>query len=169
MEIGVEAWVAGYAAIVATGALALEIRRWFEAGAKISMRANPNMTLADGKGYKKERILTVNATNRGDAPTTITHLTVEEFPSFWSRLRNRPSQSFVIPDPRIDGAGNGLPYVLQPGQQWTGLAGDPRETIGDIQTGRFWVAVYASHRERPYKVKIKMLTVKKRLEGAKAI
>ena len=169
MEISAEAWVAGYAAIVATGALALEIRRWFEAGPKISIRANPNMTLLDGMGHKKERILTVNATNRGDAATTITHLTVEEFPTVWARLRNKPSQSFVVPDPRIDGAGNGLPYVLPPGQQWTGLAGDPSETIGDIQTGNFWVAIYATHREQPYKVRITRPTVNTKLKDAKKI
>jgi hypothetical protein len=169
MEVTAEAWVAAYAAIVATGALALEIRRWFEGGAKISIRANPNMTIVGGAGYQKEHVLTVHATNRGDAATTITHLTIEEFPNLWARLRNKPSQSFVVPDPRIDGAGHGLPYVLPPGQQWTGLAGDARKDIGDIQTGMFWVGVYASHRERPYKLKIRKPTVDEKLKNAKKI
>jgi hypothetical protein len=34
---GVGAWVAVYAAIVSTGALFLEVRRWFESGASLNI------------------------------------------------------------------------------------------------------------------------------------
>jgi hypothetical protein len=154
MEMSAEAWVAGYAAIIATGALALEIRRWFESGPKISVSVSPDMEMVGGIGSKVTGILFVTAVNTGDTPTTITNLTIEERATLWGRMRRKKTRSFILPDPRVNGAGHGLPYVLRPGEQWNGLGQDPKTVISDVRSGRFRACVYTSHRKRPYRARI---------------
>jgi hypothetical protein len=169
MEMTADAWIAVYAAIVATGALALEIRRWFEAGPKIYLSAKPNMTLLDGLGKTTEGILVVNATNRGDAPTTITTLALLDYPSRWAKWRNKARASFIVPRPNPHGAGQVLPHVLSPGHQWVGIAQGDLGTTGDIESGTFWVAVYTTDRESAYMVRIPKRRDRKELVSAKSI
>lgn len=143
-------WIAIYAAIVATGALFLEVRRWFESGPKLYVKARPNMIMLDGLGEKTTGLLVVNVTNRGDAPTTITTFALLNYPNWWARWRNKETQSFIIPHPQPKGSAPILPHVLQPGQQWTGMAHNRSDVTGDIQTGTFWAAIYTTDRDRPY-------------------
>lgn len=104
-------WIAVYAAIVAPGALALEVRRWFESGPRLTVQATPDMVMI-GNGRREDGLLVVTAINRGDAPTTITSLGIIEYPGYWARLRNRPTRAFVIADPNDS---RPLPHVLAPG------------------------------------------------------
>lgn len=147
-------WIAIYAAIVATGALFLELRRWFESGPKIVVRARPGMSLVGLAGIEKKGMLIVNATNRGDAPTTVTTLAVLEYTSLWARWRNRPARSFIIPRPQLEGYPPNLPHVLKIGEQWTGIGNDRTEETGDLQTGKMFAAVYTTDREKPYLARI---------------
>ena len=48
MEWSAETIVAAYAAIVATGALFLEVRRWFEDGVKLSISMMPRAGVIGG-------------------------------------------------------------------------------------------------------------------------
>ncbi|MBP1883236.1 hypothetical protein [Sinorhizobium mexicanum] len=170
MEMNAEAWIAIYAAIVATGALFLEIRRWVESGPKLYISAKANMVMLDGIGNKTEGLLVVNATNRGDAPTTITNLCLLRYPSWFSRLRKKADKSFVIPHPQAKGSTSyALPYVLSPGQQWIGMAHDRQDATGDIQTGRFWVALYTTDRNAPYVVHIPKRSANSELSAAKPL
>ncbi|TAU80451.1 hypothetical protein ELI41_29535 (plasmid) [Rhizobium leguminosarum] len=160
-------WIAIYAAIVATGALSLEVRRWFESGPKVYMRAQADMAII-GSGIEKNGLLLVTATNRGDAPTTITNLCLLEFPNMWSLFRNRAVRSFVVPHPQLEGRPPIVPHVLKVGEQWMGMAHERSDVTGDIQTGRMWAAIYTTDRDRPYLAHIKKKAPNK-LEGAKAI
>lgn len=168
MQINLEGWVAAYAAIVATGALALEIRRWFETGPRLSVRARADMVLLDGD-RKTEGLLVVDVVNRGDASTTLKTLALLKFPSRWDRWRMKPSHSFIIPRPEFSGSPLILPHVLQPGHSWMGLGHDRSDVTGDIQTGEFWAAVYATDRDRPYLAHIAKKSVRKELQGADKI
>ncbi|WP_147290411.1 hypothetical protein [Pannonibacter phragmitetus] len=168
MQINLEGWVAAYAAIVATGALALEIRRWFETGPRISVRARADTVLLDGD-RKTEGLIAVDVVNRGDAPTTLKNLLVLKFPSRWDRWRMNPCRTFVIPHPQSNGSPPILPDVLQPGRVWTGFVPDRPDVTGDIQTGEFWAAVYATDRDRPYLAHIAKKSVRKELQGADKI
>ena len=47
-----QVWVAVYAAIVATGALFLEVRRWFESGPRLYLMASTNMIFVGGGADK---------------------------------------------------------------------------------------------------------------------
>jgi hypothetical protein len=147
-------WIAIYAAIVATGALSLEVRRWFESGPKVYVRAQAGMAIV-GNGIEKNGLLLVTATNRGDAPTTITNLCLLEYPNMWSRCRNRAARSFVVPHPQLEGRPPIVPHVLKIGEQWMGMAHDRSDVTGDIQTGKMWAAIYTTDREKPYLAHIK--------------
>lgn len=143
-------WIAIYAAIVASGALALEVRRWFESGPKIRLRANPGMTLIGHSGVEKNDILVVNAVNRGDAPTTITHLCLLEYPSRWAAWRKKHTQSFVVLHPQPEGYPPIIPKILGRGEEWTGLAHPQGEVAEALQKGTMWAAIYTTDRDKPY-------------------
>lgn len=158
-------WIAIYAAIVATGALALEVRRWFESGPKLTVQATTGMVMI-GNGKRGDGLLVVTVINRGDAPTTIKSLGMIEYPNFWAWLRNRPTRAFVIADPSQRFP---LPHLLAPGAQWTGIGPDRPELTGDIQTGTMWVDVGTTDRARPYLVRIPKRRPRPELENATTV
>jgi hypothetical protein len=150
-----ETWVATYAAIVATGALFLEVRRWFESGPRVVVQPRPNMMLIGTDGDDDEEgILIVNVYNRGDASTTITGLSLYEFPSWWARYRFKASRAFFIPNPQPAGSLPIVPKELRPGGHWVGLARPRPELTGDIETGRFCAAIHCTDRDKPYLARI---------------
>ncbi|MBX5149571.1 hypothetical protein HJB78_00940 [Rhizobium lentis] len=159
--------IAIYAAIVATGALALEVRRWFESGPKVYVRCQAGMAII-GDGIEKNGLLLVTATNRGDAPTTITNLCLLEYANIWSRWRNRASRSFIVPHPQLEGRPPIVPHVLKTGEQWMGMAHDRSDVTGDIQTGKMWAAIYTTDRDKPYLAHIKKRAPDK-MKGATAV
>jgi hypothetical protein len=168
MEMSGEAWVAGYAAIVATGALALEIRRWFESGPKLYVRARGGMVMIDGDD-QHDNMLVVNVTNRGDTPTTIETLAVLRFKNRWKRWRLDATDSYIILHPQPAGSPPVIPSVLQPGHKWTGLGHDRSDVTGDIQTGHCWAAIYTTDRDRPYLAHIPKKATRKELDDADKI
>lgn len=161
--------VAIYAAIVATGALALEVRRWFESGPKICVKASPNMTLIGGGAKEATDLLVVNVVNRGDMPTTITNFGLLDYPNLWARWRRRPARSFVIPHPQPKGHPPIVPQQLSPGQQWMGMASPSPEVVGDVQTGTMWAAIYTTDRDQPYMARIPKRQPGKELKDAKKV
>ncbi|TPL55413.1 hypothetical protein FJ942_17050 [Mesorhizobium sp. B2-4-2] len=160
--------VAVYAAVVATGALALEVRRWFESGPKIYVKASPNMTLLDGVKETPD-LLVVNVVNRGDTPTTIINFGLLDYPNAWGRWRRKPARSFVIPHPQPPGSPPVIPQQLSPGQRWMGMADHRPDILGDIQTGRMWAAIYTTDRDRPYMARIPKRQPEKELKDAKKL
>lgn len=150
--------VAIYAAIVATGALALEIRRWVESGPRISVRANAGMTLTGGERTEDESdLLAVTAYNRGDQPTTVTHMLIVRFPNRWRRWRNRPSETYAILKPEPSGHSPALPKELPTGGQWMGFA-KPGFISADVSS-EYWAGIQTTDRERAYLAPIAWLRV----------
>ena len=140
-------WVAIYAAVVATGAIFLEIRRWVESGPRLYLTVQSNLqtlTSTDGK------LLMVFVSNRGFSPTTITNLGLKRYNNWWQRLRNNPSEDMFVTSPIIEGSGVGrIPYELIPGSQWIGAMNQDDQMEKWLNNGRFYVAVYVTHRDRP--------------------
>ena len=120
-----QTWAAVYAAIVATAALALEVRRWFESGVRLRIHLMTNAGYIENGKFSDERQMLVTVSNRGDRPTTITHLALVEYSGrwrWWRRLRSSPTKQAFIPDPRPSTLyPQALPCVLDPGKQWTGF------------------------------------------------
>jgi hypothetical protein len=148
MALTASDWVAGYAAVAATGALFLEIRRWFESGARLSISTMPEAQFVSSGG-SPNRYIVVNVSNLGDLGTTITHLVIAYYGTWWHRFRRRPQKQFVVLDPSPPGGSQRLPYVLEPGHHWTGLALHNDEIRRLLETGDVWVQVTASHKDTP--------------------
>ncbi len=143
-------WATVYAAIVATGALFLELRRWLESGAKLQISY-----MLDGITLPRtddEKYVVVYVTNRGDSATTITHFVFKVYPTWWSRLRRKPIQTFVVVRPAT---AQPTPHLLAPGTQWVGMGKQDETLNGLIDKGSLWVEIYATHADRPTSVHLR--------------
>jgi hypothetical protein len=113
-------WGAG----VATAVLCWDFYKWKVSGARIRLSVSPNMiTVGMGEPDGKKYIL-VTVDNMGDRPTTITHLLGTVYSSWYRRFRGKQEHSFFVPTPSFAPA---LPYVLRPGERWSGTAAQTEE------------------------------------------
>ena len=143
-------WISVLALVVASGALALEVRRWFESGPRLVVSVMPGAVIVDGENGQEEKdLLFVRVDNRGDATTTITNFGILRFDSHWQWLTGKHSATFNFPNPQLTGHPPGIPSELAPGQRWIGVARPRPDIIPDIETGALYVAIYANHSDRP--------------------
>jgi hypothetical protein len=150
-----ETWVAIYAAIVGTGALLLNFKGWFDSGVRLHLSLMENARIIGGSREEDEAdLLALTVTNRGGSPTTITHMVILEFPSLWRRYRLRPQTSFFIPNPAAARTPYQIPYLLEPSKLWTGIAHKRADKVADLHDGNHYVGIYASHRTKPYLLRI---------------
>lgn len=144
-----EVWGAVYAAIVATGALALEIRRWVETRPRLVISVMRRGTVVNAQGPSEETYLFVTVMNRGTSPTTTTHFELLEFQHWLNRWRLRPAQHLFVSDPRLTGARANIPSLLPPGGTWRGAAQHDSKLSELAQSGHLYVGIKASHSDRP--------------------
>jgi hypothetical protein len=149
----VAAGIAFYAAMVATGVAFLQFRQWMVSGPRLSISIIANAKLLGVFDEEDEReYVAVTVVNRGDAPTTITHLAVVEKSRFFDRLFRIKRQTYLIPRPQLPGADPVIPHVLEPGRQWTGMGNrrpDIPELIKLLDSGKAFALVQASHADKP--------------------
>lgn len=138
--------IAIYAAIVGTGALFLEVRRWFESGPrlKLSIISNAKMLGSFWEG-EDATYLAMTVINRGDRATTVTNACLHQIDGRLSYIRKRWSRAAVLADVE----GMTLPHVLEPGRQWQGRSKYDDDMMTWAQSGRLYVAIYTSHRQSP--------------------
>jgi hypothetical protein len=140
---------------VATSALLLNLKTWFDSGVKLKLNLMAHGMVIGGDPRREESDLVVlTVTNRGDASTMITHMVLFEMTSWWRRLRVRPNKSYLIPNPQLKGYPPNVPSDLEPAKKWTGAIRKREDTIPDLHTGNFYTGIYASHRNRPYLIRI---------------
>lgn len=78
----------------------------------------------------------------------ITGLTLHRFDTVLQRLRNRPSANYVVANPQLKGYPQNVPSELEPGKRWTGAVRKRSGKIADLESGRFYVMVSTSHKDR---------------------
>jgi hypothetical protein len=112
-----ETWLAVYAAIVATAAVILNFRSWFEKRVRLNLTLMPDAVLTGGfeEGTEKD-LMAVTVVNRGGQMTTLTNLVILRFDNAWKRCRTRPSKSYIIPNPQVGGTGI-IPFELDAWQR----------------------------------------------------
>lgn len=163
-DLAWQTWVAFYAAIVATGALFLEVRRWFDSKPRLVVSVSQNMKTiglgdADGSSY-----LVATVVNRGGFPTTITNMGMIQFSSWIQKIRRKVAYQAVVANPSGIYAGPRIPYLIKSGEQWIGM-GRYDDVLREFAArGKFYVAVYATDRDSPRlcAVKIKLSDFDKR-------
>ncbi|WP_417278406.1 hypothetical protein [Celeribacter sp.] len=147
-------WIAVYAAIVATGALALEVRRWFESGPRISLRIQPDMITVGAGLNSSDSFVVATVRNRGSAPTTLTNLAMVKYESRFYRWTRKRGQHYVVPKPDFPGSATTIPYVLEPGTQWQGFIRRNGQLFEHFEDGTVVIEVYCSDRDKPYRKRI---------------
>ena len=150
-----EVLVATYAAVVSTTVAALQIQSYFRSGVrlKLSLMAD-GMTIGGDRRFDEKDLVILTVTNRGDAPTTVENMILFEITSLWQLWRIRPAKSYVITSPQLKGYPPNVPDDLEPAKKWTGAIRKHPERIPDLHTGDFYVGIYASHRDKPYLMRI---------------
>lgn len=81
-----EAGAVIYAAIVATAALALEVRRWVESGPRLVLTIMSQAKAFGGPVPDENTYLHARVTNRGVMPTTLTNFAHHSYSSRLHRL-----------------------------------------------------------------------------------
>src|SRR4030043_2032814 len=87
-------------------------------GPRIKFVVRPNSLVVGDPARKGKKFISVNATNVGDRPTTITNLVLQHYKNYFNMLRRKPSTSMVVIEPSTS---QPIPYILQPGGVWQGL------------------------------------------------
>lgn len=151
--INMEAWATWYAAIVATAALALEVRRWFESGPRLTLTVMPEAVTFGQFIPENHTYLAARITNRGTQPTTITNYALHQYPTIFHRWMRRSTRSAIVTHPEH---GPNLPYVLQPGTEWMGSARYNDDMRDWVETGQLFVGIYHSHGKRPVLCRVVM-------------
>ena len=142
-----------YAAIISTGALALEFRRWFESGPRLSIRLMSAAQIIGGWGDDDWSYISVRVANLGDRPTTLTNMALLEFRSIFHRWLRRQSYSAIVIRPEAYG-GATLPYVLAPGTEWSGTIRYSHDLKRRALSGHLFVGIYGSHGPRGHVRKV---------------
>src|SRR5690348_10077441 len=73
--------VSGGSFAVSACALVLEVRRWLTEGVRLTLSIVAEAKLFGGPVKDDATYLVASVTNRGDAPTTITHMVLFNYPS----------------------------------------------------------------------------------------
>ena len=150
-----ESWVAIYAAIIGTSAFLLNLKSWFDSGVKLKLSIIPDgVTIGAGPEFDERDLILLTVTNRVDAATVITNMILFEITSPWQRWRIRPAKSYVITHPQLKGYAQNVPSDLEPSKRWTGAIRKREDIAIDLHDGRHYTGIYASHRDRPYLIRI---------------
>ena len=146
--VPLESIATAYAAVIATLALGLEVRRWLKERPKLDITLMPDMVLAhlDGSDADEtdEPLVVVSVVNIGGASTAIESLWLVEFTTFARRWLQRPNRAFLANPKSYP---NKLPFKLRPNERWTGTISKRLAQV-DLETGFFYVQIAASHSKR---------------------
>ncbi len=146
-------YAAWWGAIIATLTLVWNIVVAIRSGARIKVRANPNMKVYPTQPITGDKsYISVTAVNHGTSPTTITHFCGFYAHSFWDLMRGK-KQQFVVPThPAL---GKTVPYVLAPGDQWSSLA-DQDYMLEKAKGGFLYLGIIHNQRKRPLYKRVKV-------------
>jgi hypothetical protein len=150
-----ETWIAIYAAVVATSALLLNFKTWFDSGVKLKLSViSDGMIIGGGPELDEKDLVILNVMNRGDASTMLTSMVIFEINSWYQFWRVRPAKSYVVTNPQLKGYPPNLPSDLEPGKKWTGAIRKRDDVIRNLRDGWHYTGIYTTTRDRPYLIRI---------------
>jgi hypothetical protein len=156
-----EGSVAAYAAIVATAALALEIRRWFESGVRLRLSVMTDSIMVGGSlPRSKDKYIGLSVNNIGEAATTVTHMVLYKYKGWWQRLRRRPDITAIVASPTAH-SGQAFPFFLESGKYFHGLALQSDEVCEWMSEGWLYVGIIGTHSSDPILAKVRRPRVPK--------
>lgn len=144
--------IAVYAAILSTVIAAWEFIKWRERNA-IKITCTPNMLFFPSRD--KQKYVVVKVINRGDRPTTITHMLgyywKNRLDRFFDR-RKKKVTAFVVNSDNV-------PKVIQPGEEWMGQALQNNEIEKMASEGYLYMGVIHSMGNKEVLRRVKITAV----------
>ena len=146
-------YAAWWGATIATLALIWNIIVALRSGARVRVKANPNMKVHPPQPPTGDKEwISVTAINCGSSPTTITHCCSYYAASFWDLIRGKKQQFIINCDPRL---GSQIPTVLAPGEEWSNLA-DQEGLKEQSPKGFYYIGVMHNQKKRPIYKRVKI-------------
>ena len=147
-ETAIVAW---WGAIISTIVLIWDIIKWRLTGPKLRLTVTSGMIAINMPEYKGKKMILAEVVNYGNRPTTITNLGLFFFRGWWSRLKRKPDQSFIVATPSRT---HPIPYELKQGTTWKGILMQDEDVEKMVREGFLICALYHSHRKRPLRRRI---------------
>ena len=176
--------IAIIALVMSAVSVALEVRRWFESGVKLKLTYSIDrihVVFGEGITEPNKRYISVDVSNRGGTPTTLTGLTFVYHPTIWDELRYNFSRSFIqriMPYSKIwkllDSARSENyifpaldptqphPHFLEPGARWSKTCVQDKRIDEMLNDGRLWLRIHANHSDKLTRIRLRR---GKKLEG----
>jgi hypothetical protein len=138
--------VAIYAAIVSTGGLIWQVWQFLRRGPRLSVRANPNMKLMGAMIPDDNSYIAINVANNGDRKTTITHVVGHTYKNLLDKLRNNPTDSFIVTDITIS---NRVPFEIDAGSTFMSCLKQEEKIEEWSRTKLLYVGIIHSGSRKP--------------------
>jgi hypothetical protein len=153
--------VAAYAAVISTFVLGWDAYKWLASGAKIDLKASPNMKIIGGLVLDHSTYISITAWNIGDQPTTISNLGMIYYESWFQAYikPKKPKESFIVKEPSQT---QRIPFRFEVGDQWVGLVIQTDDVNEKINIGYLFLVLYTAGRGHGHRVRVK-ITQKKPL------
>lgn len=138
-------WASILALAISGGALALNVRSWLASGPHLHLSViGDAIEFPRGDGKPK---LALFVTNRGDEPTTLTHMVAYIYSSRWRKFRHKKDFAAIVNSPTI-------PFEIGINKTWSGLMlyGDKVDEARVV--GSLYVGVISSHSNREFLVRV---------------
>lgn len=143
VTIDLTGFLAIWDAVLSTVAIVWDVYKWRTIGPNLQMRLMIGMESYNIPEYEGMTLIVAVVTNRGDRPTTITHLGLAYYDVWWkAMLRKKASANAFITIPSTT---QRVPFELKPGVEWSGMIKQNKELEAWAWDGWLYVIVYHSH------------------------
>ncbi len=145
-------YAAWWGATIASFAFVWNIVVAVRSGARVRVRANPNMKVYPEQPITGDKTyISVTAVNHGTSATTITHFCGFHARSFWDLMRGNKQYFIVTTHP---GLGKTVPFVIAPGEEWSSLA-DQEDILNKAKGEFLYLGIIHNQRKRPIYKRVK--------------
>lgn len=152
VTIDITGFLALWGAVLATIAIGWDVYKWKTSGPKLAMRLMTGMEAYNFPEYEGKTLVVVVVTNRGDRPTTITHLALSYYDSWWKAvLRKKATANAWVGIPSTT---HPVPFEIKPGVEWTGIIEQSADLELWSKNGWLYATLYHSHDKKPMRHRI---------------
>jgi hypothetical protein len=144
--------IAIYAAVLSTIVFIWNAFVWWGTGPLLKVSASSDMKMFGPGARDNSSYIVANVSNVGTQQTTITHVIGFAYRNRWDRIRNKPSEAFVV---NHGMPAYPLPYVLQAGQTFMSMALQTEKVEKLSRDGLLYVGIIHSFRHRPVLARVR--------------
>jgi len=113
----------------------------------INVSASPNMELVSKipDRLKDKTLISVQVVNSGNIKTTLTHLVIFHYRSFFKKLIKKKNMQAIV----VSALYTPLPYVLEPGELWQGGIFQNKELEKMSRNGYLYCGIIHASGKKP--------------------